>query len=91
MWQDKGTGFVEGIYDQRQDEAMLLVVPEEEEPAENKENDSSGSSQAPGGFLRADESETPTYLLRSKVSKSGQYSRQQGELKASHSVRFALC
>lgn len=72
-WEDKGTGFIEGIYDQQQDEAILLVI-EEDESAE--QNESSGS-QAPGGFLR--EPENPTYLLRSRVSKGGQYSRQQGE------------
>jgi protein phosphatase-4 regulatory subunit 3 len=71
-WEDKGTGFIEGIYDQQQDEAILLVI-EEDESAEQAE---SSGSQAPGGFLR--EPENPTYLLRSRVSKGGQYSRQQG-------------
>ena len=71
-WEDKGTGFIEGIYDQQQDEAILMVI-EEDESAEQAE---SGGSVAPGGFLR--EPENPTYLLRSRVSKGGQYSRQQG-------------
>ena len=73
LWEDKGTGFIEGVYDQHQDEAILLVIEEEEVPEQ-----SDASATAPGGFLR--ESDSPNYLLRSRVSKAGQYSRQQGKL-----------
>lgn len=85
-WEDKGTGFVEGIYDEASDEALLVVTREESRDGENgaaqQEGEQGGLAEneegplEPGGFLR--EGEDP-FLLRSKVGKTEQYSRQQGE------------
>jgi hypothetical protein len=54
----------------------------EEEETQEKPESSSDSEDAPGpgGFLRAGDTESPVYLLKSKVVKGGQYSRQQGIL-----------
>lgn len=84
-WEDKGTGFVEGIYDEASDEALLVVTREETRDEENGAAQQEGEHGLaeneegpvePGGFLR--EGEDP-FLLRSKVGKTEQYSRQQGE------------
>lgn len=83
-WEDKGTGFVEGIYDEASDEALLVVTREEnrDDEAGIEQGEQDGATEnddgpmEPGGFLR--EGEDP-FLLRSKVGKTEQYSRQQGE------------
>ncbi|KAJ9112184.1 hypothetical protein QFC20_002365 [Naganishia adeliensis] len=85
-WEDKGTGFVEGIYDEASDEALLVVTREESRDRGNgaaqQEGEQGGLAEneegplEPGGFLR--EGEDP-FLLRSKVGKTEQYSRQQDD------------
>ena len=86
-WEDRGTGFVEGIYDEASDEALLVVTREDTAAAEQTEQggqpDPEEEPVGPGGFLR--EGEDP-FLLRSRVGKTEQYSRQQGET----SVVFSL-
>ncbi|GHJ88221.1 hypothetical protein NliqN6_4623 [Naganishia liquefaciens] len=80
-WEDRGTGFVEGIYDEASDEALLVVTREETAATEQLAQD--GQPQPveepvePGGFFR--EGEDP-FLLRSRVGKTEQYSRQQETL-----------
>ncbi|KAJ9124080.1 hypothetical protein QFC22_000875 [Naganishia vaughanmartiniae] len=78
-WEDRGTGFVEGIYDEASDEALLVVTredtangPEQADPTVAGENE-----PEPGGFFR--EGEDP-YLLRTRVGKADPYSRQQETL-----------
>lgn len=79
-WEDRGTGFVEGIYDEASDEALLVVTREEtatpEHPVQAEQPGPGEASVEPGGFFR--EGEDP-FLLRSRVGKTDQYSRQQGE------------
>lgn len=78
-WEDRGTGFVEGIYDEASDEALLVVTREDAmvEPTElSGQTESEEGPQEPGGFLRGGED---PFLLRSRVGKTEQYSRQQGK------------
>jgi hypothetical protein len=83
-WEDRGTGFVEGIYDEASDEALLVVTREESnDPANGPEQgdvtgqgENENEAAEPGGFFR--EGEDP-FLLRTRVGKADPYSRQQGE------------
>lgn len=71
---------MEGIYDEASDEALLVVTREDTAVAEQTEQsgqpDPEEEPVGPGGFLH--EGEDP-FLLRSRVGKTEQYSRQQGE------------
>ncbi|KAJ9098807.1 hypothetical protein QFC19_006284 [Naganishia cerealis] len=83
-WEDRGTGFVEGIYDETSDEALLVVTREESHDDANRPErgevtgpgDNENEPAEPGGFFR--EGEDP-FLLRTKVGKADPYSRQQDE------------
>ncbi|KAJ9106115.1 hypothetical protein QFC21_001257 [Naganishia friedmannii] len=84
-WEDRGTGFVEGIYDEASDEALLVVTREEshDPTSEPEQGDAPGQGEneteptEPGGFFR--EGEDP-FLLRTRVGKADPYSRQQETL-----------
>lgn len=71
---------MEGIYDEASDEALLVVTREEtavpDQPVQGEQPGREESPVEPGGFFR--EGEDP-FLLRSRVGKTDQYSRQQGE------------
>lgn len=90
-WADKGTGYCAGVYDEGDDEALIVVRKEdtcqslgqvEDAPRRTEEGAEAPANQ---GALRymvvvSEDLETADYLLRSKVVKEDVYQRQQDTL-----------
>ncbi|WRT63528.1 uncharacterized protein IL334_000433 [Kwoniella shivajii] len=66
-WHDRGTGFCRGIYDDRQDIALIVVEPEDFEQE-------GGKVEGEGGFLKNG------LLLSARVEKEDIYGKQQDTL-----------